>query len=83
MMLDGKVAIVTGASRGIGKGIAVELGAAGATVVVTGRWTSAGAHRLGGSIQETADLVTAAVAWALPGRSTTRKTTRCVTWCQE
>lgn len=35
--LDGKVAIVTGASRGIGKGCALELGAAGATVYVTGR----------------------------------------------
>ena len=36
-ILDQKVAIVTGASRGVGKGIALELGAAGATVYVTGR----------------------------------------------
>lgn len=35
--LDEQVAIVTGASRGVGKGIALELGAAGATVYVTGR----------------------------------------------
>ena len=35
--LAGRVAIVTGASRGIGKGCALELGAAGCTVYVTGR----------------------------------------------
>ena len=35
--LEGQVAIVTGATRGLGKGCALELGAAGATVYVTGR----------------------------------------------
>lgn len=39
--LKGRVAVVTGASRGAGRGIAVELGAAGATVYVTGRSTRA------------------------------------------
>ena len=46
-VLDGKIAVVTGASRGIGKGCAQELGAAGATVYVTGRTTGAVAKRLG------------------------------------
>ena len=41
-MLEGKVALVAGATRGAGRGIAVELGAAGATVYCTGRTT---AHR--------------------------------------
>lgn len=48
----GIVAVVTGASRGIGKGIALELGAMGATVYVTGRTVDAGA--LPGTIGETA-----------------------------
>lgn len=58
--LQGKVAIVTGASRGIGKGIATELGRAGATVIVTGRSVEPGSHKLGGTIGETARLVDAA-----------------------
>ena len=37
MTLEGKIALVAGATRGAGRGIAVELGAAGATVYVTGR----------------------------------------------
>ena len=35
--LQGKIAVVTGASRGAGRGIARQLGSAGATVYVTGR----------------------------------------------
>ncbi|HEY8432682.1 MAG TPA: SDR family NAD(P)-dependent oxidoreductase [Sandaracinaceae bacterium] len=37
--LEDTIAIVTGASRGAGRAIAIELGAAGATVIVTGRTT--------------------------------------------
>jgi NAD(P)-dependent dehydrogenase (short-subunit alcohol dehydrogenase family) len=51
--LTNKVAVVTGATRGIGKGIAVALGAAGATVYVTGRTVTQGAHALPGTVAET------------------------------
>lgn len=54
------VAIVTGASRGAGRGIAVALGAHGATVYVTGRSQKAGDHPLPGTIYETAAAITAA-----------------------
>src|ERR1700694_4977916 len=50
------VAVVTGASRGIGKGIALELGAVGATVYATGRTASPGGV-LPGTVGETARLV--------------------------
>ncbi len=60
--LAGKVAVVAGATRGAGRGIAVELGAAGATVYCTGRSTRARASDLNRSetIDETAERVTAA-----------------------
>lgn len=56
--LSGSVAVVTGASRGIGKGIALALGDAGATVYVTGRTVEAGSAPLPGTIGETAEAVT-------------------------
>lgn len=57
--LTGKVALVAGGTRGAGRGIAMELGAAGATVYITGRTTrheisEYGRHE---TIEETADLV--------------------------
>ena len=58
--LAGRVALVTGASRGIGKGCAIELGAAGATVYVTGRTVTEGSAPLPGTIGGTASEVDAA-----------------------
>ena len=58
-VLQDKVALVTGATRAAGRGIAVELGAAGATVYCTGRSTRAQASELNRpeTIEETAELV--------------------------
>jgi NAD(P)-dependent dehydrogenase (short-subunit alcohol dehydrogenase family) len=57
--LNGKVALVAGATRGAGRGIAVELGAAGATVYLTGRSTRAqrSEYKRPETIEETAELV--------------------------
>ncbi|MFE1953314.1 SDR family oxidoreductase [Streptomyces sp. NPDC059524] len=60
--LHGKVCLVAGATRGAGRGIAVELGAAGATVYVTGRTTRTrrSEYDRPETIEDTADLVTEA-----------------------
>ncbi|WFE32362.1 SDR family oxidoreductase [Micromonospora sp. WMMD975] len=60
--LTGKVALVAGATRGAGRQIAVQLGAAGATVYVTGRTTRERRSEMDRpeTIEETAELVTAA-----------------------
>ncbi|MCP9947405.1 SDR family oxidoreductase [Actinomadura madurae] len=60
--LTGKTALVAGATRGAGRGIAAELGAAGATVYVTGRSTREHRSEMDRpeTIEETAELVTAA-----------------------
>lgn len=57
--LVGKVALVAGATRGAGRGIAVELGAAGATVYCTGRTIRAQRSEMNRSetIEEMAELV--------------------------
>ncbi|MGW8888823.1 SDR family oxidoreductase [Streptomyces sp. NPDC055749] len=57
--LSGKVALVAGATRGAGRGIAVQLGAAGATVYVTGRTSGSERSEMNRpeTIEETAALV--------------------------
>jgi NAD(P)-dependent dehydrogenase (short-subunit alcohol dehydrogenase family) len=77
--LQGKIALVAGATRGAGRGIAIALGEAGATVYCTGRSsrkssrkspkkTSQGKSRRPETIEETAELVTAAGGRGIPIR---------------
>jgi NAD(P)-dependent dehydrogenase (short-subunit alcohol dehydrogenase family) len=69
--LNGKVAVVAGASRGCGRGIAVALGDAGATVYVTARTTRTGAVPVDGApgtIEDTADEVTRRGGKGIPVR---------------
>ena len=60
MSFTGKSVIVTGASRGVGKAIATELGRRGALVVCAARASAANPLRLPGTVDETARLVTEA-----------------------
>ncbi|MCF3183658.1 SDR family oxidoreductase [Streptomyces polychromogenes] len=66
--LEGRVALVAGATRGAGRGIAVQLGASGATVYVSGRSTAGRPSEYGRpeTIEETAALVTAAGGRGVP-----------------
>lgn len=68
--LKGLVAVVTGATRGAGRGIALELGTAGATVYVTGRSTRAQPSSGGrpGTVEDTAEAVSARGGVGIPVR---------------
>ncbi|GAA1242429.1 SDR family oxidoreductase [Prauserella halophila] len=70
--LDGKVALVAGATRGAGRGIAAALGEAGATVICTGRSSRAGNaasdYDRSETIEETAELVTSLGGTGVPVR---------------
>ncbi len=55
--LDGRVAIVTGASRGLGKDIALALAGAGAAVVAAARTEAEGQSRIPGTLQQTVDHI--------------------------
>ena len=70
--LKGKIAVVTGASRGAGRGIALALGEAGATVYVLGRTIRGGprpADGAPGTIDDTAAEVTARGGLGIPARA--------------
>ncbi len=69
-LLQGKVAVVAGGTRGAGRGIAVELGAFGASVYITGRSTRNASSSMGRpeTIEDTAELVTAAGGTGIPVR---------------
>lgn len=69
-MLNDKVALVTGATRGAGRGIAIELGLAGATVYCTGRSTKQQPSDMNRpeTIEETADLIEREGGRAIPVR---------------
>jgi NAD(P)-dependent dehydrogenase (short-subunit alcohol dehydrogenase family) len=65
--LTGKFAVVTGASRGVGAGIATLIGEQGATVYVTGRTTASRPGTTPGTITEVAESITMAGRMILRG----------------
>src|SRR3954465_626697 len=67
--LEGRVALVAGATRGAGRGAGVALGEAGATVYCTGRTTrlQRSEYDRPETIEETAEQVTAAGGHGIPG----------------
>lgn len=69
-VLKDKIAVVSGASRGAGRGIAVALGKAGATVYVTGRTVrgQTQGENLPGTVEETAEMVTQQGGVGIPVR---------------
>jgi NAD(P)-dependent dehydrogenase (short-subunit alcohol dehydrogenase family) len=70
--LQGKVAVVAGASRGAGRGIALALGEAGATVYIAGRTTRAGPSPIDGApgtVEDTAEEVMARGGIGIPVRA--------------
>jgi dehydrogenase/reductase SDR family protein 1 len=66
--LKGKIALVTGASRGVGRGAALGLGEAGATVYITGRTESGDLSQWPGNLQQTAEEVERAGGKCIPIR---------------
>src|ERR1700686_5792366 len=70
-LLHGRVAVVTGSSRGIGRAMALRLAREGASVVITGK-SESGTEKLPGSIHTVAAEVEAAGGSALAGRGDVR-----------
>ncbi|MFC1886522.1 SDR family NAD(P)-dependent oxidoreductase [Thermodesulfobacteriota bacterium] len=68
MKLNGKIAIITGASRGLGKAMALELARAGASVAVAARTVRRGQSKLSGTIYETVNEIEKTGGTAMPVR---------------
>lgn len=68
-LLEGKVAVVTGASRGIGEALAIRYAMEGASVVVSARTVNEGDHKFEGSINSVVDRINGAGGRALGVRA--------------